>query len=92
MEERMNKKFDDINGKFDGINSKFDGIDEKFDMVTEQLDRMEATLNAVAQTANDDTIAIIERIDRNTKNQKLPHKPISSDLQGSFIPLCLFKA
>lgn len=53
-------------------------------MATEQIDRMEATLNAVAQTANNDTIAILERIDRNIKNQKPPHKPTSSDLQGSF--------
>lgn len=29
---------------------------------------METTLNTVAETANDDTLAILERIDRNTKS------------------------
>ena len=29
---------------------------------------MEETLNNIAQTANGDTVTILERIDRNTKN------------------------
>jgi hypothetical protein len=45
-----------------------DKMETKFKMVTEQLDRMETTLNIVAKTANDDTFAILERIDRNTKS------------------------
>ncbi|MFZ3588929.1 hypothetical protein ACOI1C_06515 [Bacillus sp. DJP31] len=43
-------------------------FDSKFDKVTTQLDRMETTINNIAQTANEDTVAILKKIDKNTKN------------------------
>lgn len=45
-----------------------DRMETKFEKVTEQLDRMETTLNIVSKTTNDDTLAILERIERNTKS------------------------
>ncbi|MEQ2526832.1 hypothetical protein WMO40_08975 [Bacillaceae bacterium CLA-AA-H227] len=75
LENRMNDKFEKIDEKFDKIDGKFDKIDERFDtmegkmeQMVGQLDRMENTLNIVARTANDDTVAILKRIDNNTQS------------------------
>ncbi|TKC16077.1 hypothetical protein [Robertmurraya kyonggiensis] len=65
---QIDQKFDKIDQKFDRIDEKFDRIDEKFDRIDEKLDRMETTLNAVARTSNDDTVAILKRIDNNTQS------------------------
>lgn len=40
----------------------------EFRNMKEQLNRMETTLNAVAETAMHDTMAILKRIDKNTKD------------------------
>jgi predicted nucleic acid-binding Zn-ribbon protein len=62
--EQILKAIQQMEGR---INEKFEKVDQNFENVTEQLDRMETTLHAVAETANHDTMAIFERIDRNTK-------------------------
>ncbi|MGJ7922933.1 hypothetical protein [Neobacillus sp. LXY-4] len=56
MEERMNGKFKNLEGKIK--------------LVTNQLNRMEDSLNIVAQTASDNTMSILKRIDVNTSSSK----------------------
>jgi DNA anti-recombination protein RmuC len=62
---QLDNRFNQIDDRFNQLE---DRMELKFEKVTEQLDRMETTLNIVAKTANDDTVAILERIDRNTKS------------------------
>ena len=73
--ESINQKFEKIDDQFEIVNQKFGKIDDQFvkvdvqfEKVNEQLERIETTLIAVSETANDDTFAILERIDRNTKD------------------------
>jgi predicted nucleic acid-binding Zn-ribbon protein len=70
--QQMENRFNQMDDRFNQMDNKFkeleDKMDIKFEKVTEQLDRMETTLNIVAKTANDDTVAILERIDKNTKS------------------------
>jgi hypothetical protein len=67
LEGKMNGKFENLEGR---LNGKFENLEGKFDVVTNQLDRMEDTLNIVAQTASDDTVSILKRIDANTSTTK----------------------
>ncbi|WP_442600004.1 hypothetical protein [Neobacillus sp. D3-1R] len=70
--QQMNENFQQIDERFQKMDDRFEKLEEKmdhkFDMVAEQLDRMESTLDSVAKTANVDSIAILERIDKNTRS------------------------
>jgi Skp family chaperone for outer membrane proteins len=69
---QMNNHFKQMDDRFNQMDDRFkqleDRMETKFEKVTDQLDRMETTLDIIAKTAYEDTVAIIERIDRNTKS------------------------
>ncbi|GLB61823.1 hypothetical protein [Cytobacillus sp. NCCP-133] len=65
---QVDQKLAENDKHFGVIDKKLEEGKQNFEGINQQLNRMETTLNAIAQTSNDDTVSILKRIDQNTKN------------------------
>lgn len=78
--DQVDQRFEHINERLNKIDQKLGQFDErlnkstenndtmigKLDQIKVKLDRMESTLNTLANTFNEGTVAILNRIDKNT--------------------------
>lgn len=67
----MREKFDKVDEQFDKVDERFDKIDERFEKVGVQMKKgfgeVNQHLDRIEDAQNQDVIAILKNIDRNTR-------------------------